>query len=166
MKAIELSTNDNAVKVMIVKAGLVVLCTCILITLLFKTVLGLGLNVERYVLWSLWIILPGAWVLGSMIADDKSRKTAYVLADDALIIRSRGLFGPRSQRMYRYDVIAAVEVKQNSWGNRYNYGDIYLDVPRLHCTVILRAVSHPEEQALQIKARTTRSLKMVAMEAP
>jgi uncharacterized membrane protein YdbT with pleckstrin-like domain len=155
MKEMQLRTNPVALNVGIAKAGLWVLVTCALITVLFRTVIGIGSNVESYLLWALWVLLPGMWVIGSMIARDKWRKSSYSLTKDAVVVTKGNMVGGKSRQMYRYDAIIAVDVEQDLWGSRFGFGDVHLEIPRLGRRVILRAVNNPHEQTKQLKARVT-----------
>lgn len=156
MKESTLRTDLRALRVGTVKAGLIVLFTCVLITIVFRAFLGLGLNVERYLLWSMWVLLPGMWVIGSMIIRDKWRKTTYQLTNDALVIHKGSLGGGSNQQMYRYDAIIAVNVKQDFWGSKYGYGDVYLEIPRLGQHIQLRGICEPDKQAQALKANVAR----------
>ncbi len=152
MSSKELQTNIKGLNVVVAKSGASVLIICVLVTVIFRSVLSLGLNIERYVLWGLWVLLPGMWVIGSMIARDKWRKSSYKLTDDALVISQGNMMGGANRQMYRYDAIIAVNIKQDVWGSRFDYGDIYIKIPRLGRDVVLRAVANPNEQIKPLKA--------------
>lgn len=149
----ELRTNDMSLRVGIATTGLAVLGICLLLTVIFRAVLGLGTNIERYVLLALWILLPGMWILGSVMARRRWGKTSYKLTNDALVVIQTSTFGGKSRQLYRYDSIIAVDVEQDAWGSRHGYGDIYLEIPRLHKRVVLKAVMEPEKQTRELKAR-------------
>lgn len=156
MNNAELRTNIMGLNVVIAKTGIAVLLICVFVTVIFRTVLGLGLNIERYILWALWVLLPGMWLIGSMIARDKWRKTSYKLTDDALVVSRGNMMGGGNRQMYRYDAIIAVDVKQDIWGSRYGYGDVYLEIPRLGRHVVLRAIAEPNEQTKALKSNVAR----------
>lgn len=149
----ELRTSDIGLRVRVATTGVAVLGICLFMTVVFRGVLGLGTNFERYVLLALWILLPAMWLLGSIMAQNKWRKTTYKLTNDALVITQGSTFGGKSRQLYRYDSIIAVDVEQDAWGSRNGYGDIYLDIPRLGRRVVLRGVMEPEKQTKALKAR-------------
>lgn len=154
-----------SLNVTIAKAGVSVLLICILVTVIFRSVLGLGLNIERYLLWALWVLLPGMWVIGSMLARDKWRKTSYKLTDDALVISRGGMMGGGNRQMYRYDAIIAIDVKQDMWGSRFGYGDVYVEIPRLGRHIVLRAVTEPNQQTKALKANVAQQSKSQPLNA-
>lgn len=159
MKQLKLQTNIAGLNIAIAKAGLFVLFVCVVVTLAFRSVIGLGLSIEKYLLWALWVLLPGMWVIGSMIARDKWHKSSYTLTEDAVVVAKGNMMGGGSRQMYRYDAIIAVDVRQDVWGSRFGYGDVSLEIPRLDRRVILRSVSSPHEQTKQLKARVAQQSK-------
>jgi hypothetical protein len=153
MKSTQLRTNIVGLNVSIAKAGMVTLATCVVVTVTFRSVIGLGLNIERYLIWALWVLLPGMWVIGSMIRRDKWRKSSYMLTDDALVVSSGNMLGGGNRQMYRYDAIISVNIRQGALGNRYGYGDVSLEIPRLGRDVVLQGIADPHMQIKELKSR-------------
>lgn len=149
----ELRTNDMGLRVRIATAGVAVLGICLFMTIVFRDVLGLGTNIERYVLLALWVLLPAMWLIGSAMARSKWGKTTYKLTDDSLVVIQGNGFGGKSRQLYRYDSIISVDIEQDAWGTRHGYGDIYLQIPRLDKQIVLRGVMEPEKQTKALKAR-------------
>lgn len=143
-----LPTDDRGLQVLFTKVGLAAIGLCVVVTLLFQTVIGLGTRLETYVLLALWIALPGMW-LGWVLATQN--KTRYFLANDAIEVQTKLLTGVRKE-LFRYDTILGLTVRQDFWGKRYDYGDITLDTPQLGKHIVLKYIARPNAQVESLKS--------------
>lgn len=128
-----------------------VLVLCAFVTLLLLAILPLGTRVERFLLISIWVTLPLFWAIGSAALLNRERKTKYTLGTQTLIVRKGSLLGSSTESMYRYDSMLSVESRQTRLGNKYNYGTIFITVPRLENAVQLKGIQNPHDYAKKIK---------------
>lgn len=142
-------TNTAGIFVKIVLNAVGVVLFGVMVTVLFKTVLGFGTRVESLVLWLLWICLPLLWLVWSWLLVATQRKTTYKLAQDSIVVRKEGLFGATEQ-YYRYDSILTVEARRDLILGE-DYGSIILKVHRLPLPATLDNIHGPKEYAQRIK---------------
>lgn len=142
-------------KSQVILIGLAVVGICLLVTILFKTVVGFGSHFETVLLVLLWIILPMLWLVWSAVYYTKLHKTRYTLTDDSLVIQKSQLLGTVTKH-YRYDSILKVEAFQSFLDKNTNHGQVRLSVPRLNNPVILNYVEDPASQAKHIKRHVGR----------
>lgn len=129
--------------------GVISLCT--VVTLLLIAVLPFSSRIEKPLIISVWIFLPLFWLIGSAALVLREKSTKYTFSSQSLIVRHGTFLGSSTEAMYRYDSMLSVESRQTRFGNKYNYGTVYITVPRLENAVQLRGVENPHEQARKIK---------------
>lgn len=140
----------DGLRVQIIGSGIFILFICIVVSVLFASVLGMNTRIERFVLTLMWISLPLCWVGGSLLLLKKWRKSGYFYTKDSLIVRKATLFGSIDE-MYRFDSMLSVQVRQGPIDKKGSYGTVVINIPKLGKDVVLHYVKNPQDQALKLK---------------
>lgn len=134
----------------IIVAGLLVIVLCFFISIVFIVLLNSRSNFVGYTLLLMWILLPGFWVIGSLLAYKRSLKNYYVAQkDNLMVVRSK--LGGTGTEYYRYDSMITISFQQSFFGKKYSYGDIIINIPRLDKKIILQNILNPAEQTNRLK---------------
>lgn len=158
-----IKSSKIALLIRILIAGLLVILLCFFVSIVFIVVLNLSSNFAGYTLLTLWILLPGIWVIGSLLAYKRSLKSSYVAQNDALkVVKPK--FPGTDTEYYRYDSIITISFYQSFFGKKFDYGNIVIHIPKLDKKIILQNVISPAQQTSKLnsiaskKTNSTQSL--------
>lgn len=149
MKNYELPLDKTGLMQQIVLSGILVIVTCVLVTLFFGRVSGIMPTIYRLLIFGVWVALVGTWIVLSYRELSNWSKTSYTLLADSLRIRKKGWIGRSSEQLYRYDSILSVDSTSFKHGQ---YGLVEISFTHQE-NIILHNLANPEKQATKIKER-------------
>jgi membrane protein YdbS with pleckstrin-like domain len=102
---------------------------------------------------TMWVVLVLIWAVSTFTLWFDWQIKRYEFSPDALIVHARiGQFGS-TQSMYRYESILEVRMAQGFLGKQFNYGDIFLTIPKLNKEVVMNDIENPIRQVATIQKR-------------
>ena len=108
-------------------------------------------NLERMIVVLSWIVVAITWCVSSWMSWRKWRAERYEVDQDSInVYQKNGKFG-QSKAIYRYESIISARMVQGYWGKKYNYGDIYLTIPKLDREIVLRDVENPDQPMAKVQ---------------
>ena len=144
--------SDKALKLELNLMFIATAIVGILCLWLVRSLLHLTSGVEWY---SGLIVFASILVIGMLamyLRQKKWNETSYRLTDDAIIVKQSDGIMATSQEVYLYESIISASMTQGYFAKKYNYGDVILVIPKLKSTIILKALSDPENQLKQLKS--------------
>ena len=143
---------------LLITGGLALLA-CLLVTFFFYRAVPVAPSGQALMVAVLWISVPLLWAAEAFFAFKYYSNTKYVLTQQALAIRKKGMFGMATEKLYRYDAILSVNSFTHANGA---YGSIQLALEHEE-QINLRGIARPGEHALNIKkkANDARTYKTV-----
>lgn len=146
MDSVVLQKSQKALAVQLtlywVSATLVAILAALIFGVIFKFSIG-GYNGTRAITFLLVLLLTA---IATMIFYGKWQANTYVLRDEGIVVTWG--FGDlsRRQKLYLYESIISVSINQEYFGKKYHYGDIHVTIPKLDRKLILKDISHPNQQ--------------------
>jgi hypothetical protein len=132
-----------------ISAFLIALFSSWLLWRIFKLVGPSGYSLIFFV----WVLMIGAWGLGSLKLWGDWLTEYYELTPESIILHKKEGKGGKSQEIYRYESIISVRMIQNEWGVKHNYGDVYLTIPKIDKELVLKDIENPLTQLEAVKNR-------------
>ena len=71
--------------------------------------------------------------------------------------KTMGLFGNKQKQIHSIAALTSITLDQSSFGTRYNYGDIVLNLDRLGVNeqIVLKNIDHPDAVIKNIRSKVT-----------
>lgn len=153
MEHVEIKKNVRALQLSIFAKGMVVFAIALLATLLLLYLLSWTTRTENTIIWIVWLLLVGLWLVQSLLEliDWKERKYE-IDAESIRITKPIGLLRTTIV-VYRYESIISVKMSQGFWAKRFGYGSVYFSIPKLEKEEALRGIDHPEVQLQRIQSK-------------
>ncbi len=149
-----ISKSSNGLKPKFLAGALILFCLCILITFLFKSILGFGTRIEAIMIYLVWLCSPLFWTLWVATEYRTFKNSKYYLTSDSLIISKRN-WRSQTKKYFRFDTIKSVTVSTNNFLNNSSNGTIiltFLDSPKV---LTLRQIKNPDKYVKDIKKKAT-----------
>lgn len=151
---ITISKSSEGFKPKFIAGALVLFCLAIIITYIFKAILGFGSRIETIIIYTVWLCSPLFWTLWVTTEYRIFKNSKYYLTPDSLIISKRNWRG-QTKKYYRFDTIKSVTVSMNKFLNNSGSGTItltFLDNPSI---LTIKNVSNPDKYVKSIKKYAT-----------
>ena len=143
--------SSDGLRIKIVSLGILALITAVftsfIILLLFKLVDNTGIALVAFI----WVLMTGAWGLGSLKIWGDWLTEHYELTPDSIVIHKKEDNEDVSQSIYRYESVISLRLIQSKYGKKHNYGDVYLTIPKIDKELVLRDVEEPLNQLAVLK---------------
>lgn len=143
--------SSEGLRAKIISLGILALVISISLTfiilLLFRLVDNTGIAIVVFT----WVILTGAWGLGSLKIWEDWSTEHYELTPDSIIIHKKENNEDISQSIYRYESVISLRLIQSKKGKKHNFGDVYLTIPKISKELVLKDIVDPLDQLAVLK---------------
>lgn len=141
--------------IQIIITGVFALAAGMLITWLVGFVFQWTPRLEQFFTALAWILFLGGWGFISFKHWLGWKAVRYEISQHALIVHAKAGFMGEAQQVYRYDSIISMRFFQGFWGRKFDYGDIYLSIPKVEQEIRLSDIEQPHTQIQDIQKYIT-----------
>jgi hypothetical protein len=147
---VELIKNPRGLKLRILVGAIAVVAIGLIVSCFFWFFVDMKAGTERFFVILTWLGLIGFWLFSSVTQWYSWQRSRYTLGEDALIV-SKGKVVGGSKHYYRYDSILDVKVEMNKLGMNGDFGDVWVNIPKLHRRIVLHDIDQPDKQVKRLK---------------
>ncbi len=160
----ELSRSSVALKYSIISTGIAALLIISGAWLMLGVLLQSNPRAKGLLLLISVLVIFFGWAAQSLSSWNNWKNLRYEVDGESIAVyKKKGMFG-RTKTVYRYESIISVRMSQGYFGKKYNYGDIYLTIPKLDKEVVLKDIDNPDEPLSHVqKAVSTKSAASQAL---
>lgn len=151
---ITIPRTSAGIKRKAIMGGILLIILAIFVTIIFNTIIGMGLRIEKLIVYILWLSLPIFWTCWVILEYKSITKTKYFLTADSLVISKQGWFGS-TKKYHRFDAIKSVTTKENKLFSDTVSGSILINFTNSLDTLSLTSIVKPRKYVLEIKKRAT-----------
>jgi hypothetical protein len=148
-----LKRSPKGLQAQIITSGILALLLALVSNWVLDKLFGWTPNEGGIIKTIALVVIIGGWAITSLKLWLDWKVKLYEITKDALIVHAKAGKWGSSQTIYRYESIISIRMSQGFWGKRYNFGDVFITIPKIDKEVVMNDIQDPLEQLTEVQQR-------------